>query len=59
MIFGTPTRFGNVAAQLKQFLDTLGGAWAQGQLANKVYSGFVAAGTRHGGLESTLVSLYN
>ncbi len=59
VIFGTPTRYGNVAAQLKQFLDTLGPQWAQGQLANKVYTGFVSAGTNHGGLESTLLALYN
>ena len=59
VIFGTPTRYGNVAAQLKQFLDTLGPQWAQGQLANKVYTGVVSAGTNHGGLETTLVALYN
>lgn len=59
VIFGTPTRYGNVTAQLKQFLDTLGPQWAQGQLANKVYTGFVSAGTGHGGLETTLLALYN
>jgi NAD(P)H dehydrogenase (quinone) len=59
VIFGTPTRYGNVAAQLKQFLDTLGPQWAQGQLANKVYTGFVSVGTGHGGHETTLLSLYN
>jgi len=59
VIFGTPTRYGNVTAQLKQFLDTLGPQWAQGQLANKIYSGFVSAGTAHGGQESTLLALYN
>jgi NAD(P)H dehydrogenase (quinone) len=59
VIFGTPTRYGNVAAQLKQFLDTLGPQWAQGQLANKVYTGFVSTGTSHGGQESTLLALYN
>jgi NAD(P)H dehydrogenase (quinone) len=59
VIFGTPTRYGNVSAQLKQFLDTLGPQWAQGQLANKVYTGFVSAGTGHGGLETTLLALYN
>lgn len=59
VIFGTPTRFGNVAAQLKQFLDTLGGPWAQGKLSNKVYSGFVTSDTAHGGQESTLLALYN
>jgi NAD(P)H dehydrogenase (quinone) len=59
VIFGTPTRFGNVAAQLKQFLDSLGGMWAQGKLADKVYSGFVTTSTNHGGQESTLLALYN
>jgi NAD(P)H dehydrogenase (quinone) len=59
ILFGTPTRYGNVSAQLKQFLDTLGPQWAQGLLANKVYSGFVSIGTAHGGHESTLLALYN
>ena len=59
VIFGSPTRFGNVSAQLKQFIDTLGGLWAQGVLANKVYSGFTSTATRHGGQESTLLALYN
>jgi NAD(P)H dehydrogenase (quinone) len=59
VIFGSPTRFGNVTSQLKQFLDTLGGLWAQGLLADKVYSGFTATATAHGGQESTLLALYN
>lgn len=59
VIFGTPTRYGNVAAQLKQFLDTLGPQWEQGQLTDKVYSGFVSSATQHGGQESTLLALYN
>jgi NAD(P)H:quinone oxidoreductase type IV len=59
VIFGSPTRFGNVASQLKQFIDSLGGPWAQGQLANKVYSGFTATATAHGGQESTLLAMYN
>ena len=59
VIFGTPTRYGNVSAQLKQFLDTLGPQWSQGQLADKVYTGFVSTGTQHGGQESTLLALYN
>lgn len=58
VIFGTPTRFGNVSAQLKEYLDTLGGLWHQGRLADKVYSGFTASATRHGGQESTLLALY-
>src|ERR1700712_2522563 len=45
VIFGTPTRYGNVAAQLKQYIDQLGPQWAQGQLADKVYSGFTSTGT--------------
>jgi NAD(P)H:quinone oxidoreductase type IV len=59
VVFGSPTRFGNVASQLKQFIDTLGGLWGQGLLADKVYSGFTASSTRHGGQESTLLALYN
>ncbi|MFJ4851740.1 MULTISPECIES: NAD(P)H:quinone oxidoreductase [unclassified Streptomyces] len=59
VIFGTPTRFGNVASQLKQFLDTLGGLWSQGLLADKVYSGFTSTAQLHGGQESTLLALYN
>jgi NAD(P)H dehydrogenase (quinone) len=59
VVFGTPTRYGNVAAQLKQFLDTLGPQWAQGLLANKIYSGFTSTGTAHGGQETTLLALYN
>ncbi|MGW0790345.1 NAD(P)H:quinone oxidoreductase [Streptomyces sp. NPDC002911] len=59
VIFGTPTRYGNVAAQLKQFLDTLGGLWQAGRLADKVYTGFTASSTTHGGQESTLLALYN
>ena len=58
-IFGTPTRFGNVSAQLKQFIDTAGGLWFQGKLADKVVSGFTSASNPHGGQESTLLSLYN
>jgi NAD(P)H:quinone oxidoreductase type IV len=59
VIFGSPTRFGNISSQLKQFIDTLGGLWAQGKLADKVYSGFTATATAHGGQESTLLALYN
>ncbi|TXS70169.1 NAD(P)H:quinone oxidoreductase [Streptomyces sp. me109] len=59
VIFGSPTRFGNTSSQLKQFIDTLGGLWAQGKLADKVYSGFVTTATAHGGQESTLLALYN
>jgi NAD(P)H dehydrogenase (quinone) len=58
VIMGSPTRFGNIASQLKQFLDTLGPQWAQGLLADKVYSGFTTTDTDHGGQESTLLALY-
>ncbi|WP_049565303.1 NAD(P)H:quinone oxidoreductase [Nonomuraea sp. SBT364] len=57
VLLGSPTRFGNVAAQLKQFLDSLGPVWQQGLLADKIYSGFTSAGTGHGGHESTLLAL--
>lgn len=59
VVFGTPTRFGNVSAQLKQFIDTLGPAWFSGLLADKVYSAFTSGGSLHGGMETTLVSIYN
>lgn len=59
VIFGTPTRFGNVASQMKQFFDGLGGLWGRGLLANKIYSGFTATATAHGGQESTLLAMYN
>ncbi|MBA2739480.1 MAG: NAD(P)H:quinone oxidoreductase [Nocardioidaceae bacterium] len=56
---GTPTRYGNVSAQLKQFMDTTGPLWAQGLLAGKAYTGFTSAMNTHGGNESTLLALYN
>lgn len=59
VLYGSPTRYGNVTAQLEQFLDTLGPQWEQGLLADKVYSGFVSSATRHGGQETTLLALYN
>lgn len=59
VLFGTPTRYGNVAAQLKGYLDTLGPTWQQGLLADKVYAGFTASNTQHGGQETTLLALYN
>jgi NAD(P)H dehydrogenase (quinone) len=59
VLFGTPTRYGNVASQLKQFLDTLGPQWGQGLLADKAYAGFTSSMTAHGGQESTLLALYN
>jgi NAD(P)H dehydrogenase (quinone) len=57
--FGSPTRFGNISAQLKQFLDLTGPLWAAGELADKVATGFTSAGNLHGGNESTLLALYN
>ena len=56
---GSPTRYGNVAAQLKQFIDTTGGAWSQGQLADKAATSFTSAMNAHGGQESTILSLNN
>jgi NAD(P)H dehydrogenase (quinone) len=58
-LFGTPTRYGNVAAQLKQFLDSTGPLWMAGELAGKVVGGFTGASTLHGGHETTLLALYN
>jgi NAD(P)H dehydrogenase (quinone) len=58
VIFGSPTRFGSVASQLRGFLDSLGGLWSQGQLADKVYAGFTSTNTVHGGQETTLLTLY-
>jgi NAD(P)H dehydrogenase (quinone) len=54
---GSPTRFGAAAEQLKAFLDTTGGLWAQGRLASKVGTSFTSASTRHGGLEATIVAM--
>ncbi|GAA3382042.1 NAD(P)H:quinone oxidoreductase [Cryptosporangium minutisporangium] len=59
VLFGTPTRFGNVSAQLKAFIDTTGPLWFAGGLADKVYSAFTASNTAHGGQESTLLALGN
>ncbi|MDO5049247.1 MAG: NAD(P)H:quinone oxidoreductase [Actinomycetaceae bacterium] len=58
VIFGSPTRFSKVASQFQAFIDSLGGLWAQGKLANKVYSAFTSSQTNHGGQEITLVSIY-
>lgn len=57
-IFSAPTRYGNLPSQLKQFLDSTGGLWFSGKLANKVVSGMTSAQNVHGGQESTLLSLY-
>ncbi|HEY5226473.1 MAG TPA: NAD(P)H:quinone oxidoreductase [Methylovirgula sp.] len=58
VIFGTPTRFGNVAAELKAYIDSLGGLWAQGRLNNKAGSVFCSTSSPHGGNEATLLSMY-
>ena len=58
IIFGTPTRFGNMAAQMKNFLDQTGALWAQGKLVGKVGSVFTASATQHGGQESTLLTFH-
>ncbi len=57
--FGTPTRFGTPAAQLKQFLDQTGGLWQTGGLANKPATAFTSAYNQHGGNEATILSLAN
>jgi NAD(P)H dehydrogenase (quinone) len=58
IIFGTPTRFGNMAAQMRNFLDQTGGLWANGALVGKVGSAFTSTASQHGGHETTLVSFY-
>ncbi len=57
--FGTPTRYGAPAAQLKQFLDTAGSLWQDGKLADKPVTTFVSSAERHGGQEATILSLNN
>ena len=57
--FGTPTRYGNVSSQLKQFLDSTAPLWAAGELADKPVTAFTSAINPHGGNESTLLALYN
>jgi NAD(P)H dehydrogenase (quinone) len=58
IIFGTPTRFGMMAAQMRNFLDQTGGLWAKGALVGKLGSVFVSTATQHGGQESTLLSFH-
>jgi NAD(P)H dehydrogenase (quinone) len=58
IIFSTPTRFGNVASQMKQFLDTTGGIWFQGKTVNKAVSAMTSAQNAHGGQEQTILQLY-
>lgn len=58
IIFGTPTRFGNMCAQMRAFLDRTGGLWAAGALIGKVGSVFTSTGTQHGGHETTITSFH-
>lgn len=58
IIFSTPTRYGSLPSQVQQFIDTTGGLWFEGKLANKVVSGMSSAMNPHGGQESTILGLY-
>lgn len=58
ILFGTPTRYGNMAAQMKQFLDQTGGLWMKGALVGKVGSAFTSTASQHGGQETTLTSFH-
>jgi len=58
IIFGTPTRFGNMAAQMRALLDATGGLWKKGALVGKVGSVFASTGTQHGGQETTITSFH-
>jgi NAD(P)H dehydrogenase (quinone) len=58
IIFGTPTRFGNMCGQMRQFLDATGQLWANGSLVGKVGSVFASSATQHGGQESTILSFH-
>jgi NAD(P)H dehydrogenase (quinone) len=58
IIFGTPTRFGNMCGQMRQFLDATGQLWARGALIGKVGSVFTSSATQHGGQESTILSFH-
>jgi NAD(P)H dehydrogenase (quinone) len=58
LIFGTPTRFGNMCGQMRNFLDQAGGLWAQNKLVGKVASVFCSTGTQHGGQETTLTTFH-
>lgn len=59
VIFGTPTRYGNMAAQMRNFLDQTGGLWVQGALVGKVGSVFASTATQHGGQETTITSFHS
>ena len=58
IIFGTPTRFGNMASQMRNFLDQTGGLWQKGALIGKVGSVFASTATQHGGQETTITSFH-
>ena len=58
VIFGTPTRFGNMCGQMRQFLDATGQLWAKGALVGKLGSVFTSSATQHGGQESTILSFH-
>lgn len=58
ILFSCPTRYGSIPAQLKSFLDTTGGLWSKGKLANKTVTAMSTAANPHGGQEATLLSLY-
>jgi NAD(P)H dehydrogenase (quinone) len=58
IIFGTPTRFGNMCGQMRQFLDATGGLWLNGSLVGKVGSVFTSSATQHGGQEATILSFH-
>ncbi|WP_267358317.1 MULTISPECIES: NAD(P)H:quinone oxidoreductase [unclassified Methylobacterium] len=58
IIFGTPTRYGNMASQMKQFIDQTGGLWMKGALVGKVGSVFTSTASQHGGQETTLTSFH-
>lgn len=58
VIFGTPTRFGNMCGQMRQFLDATGSLWAEGALVGKVGSVFTSSATQHGGQESTILTFH-
>ena len=58
VIFGTPTRFGNMCGQMRQYLDATGQLWTQGSLVGKVGSVFASSATQHGGQESTILSFH-
>ena len=58
IIFGTPTRFGNMCGQMRQFLDATGGLWLSGALVGKVGSVFTSTGSQHGGQETTITSFH-